>query len=166
MSHSPGNSHCFTRREFLSVSGASALSLANLRPADAVTPPAQQTSPVSPTASLFPKNFLWGAATSAYQIEGAGREDGKGLSVWDEFVRKPGKIHDGETGDVACDFYHRYAEDIAHMRDMGLTAFRFSISWPRVLPDGTGSVNQKGIDFYSRLVDALLSAGIAPVATL
>ena len=159
-------SHDFTRREFLSVSGASALSLANLRPAEAVTQPARQTSPASPTASPFPKNFRWGASTSAYQIEGAAREDGKGLSVWDDFAHKPGKIHDGQTGDVACDFYHRYAEDIAHMRDMGLTAFRFSISWPRVLPDGVGSVNQKGIDFYSRLVDALLAAGIAPVATL
>ena len=156
----------FTRREFLSVSGASALSLASLRSPDIVTHPTHQTSPVSPTASPFPKNFLWGASTSAYQIEGAAREDGKGLSVWDDFAHKSGKIHDGETGDVACDFYHRYAEDIAHMRDMGLTAFRFSVSWPRVLPEGTGSVNQRGLDFYSRLVDALLAAGIAPVATL
>ncbi|MFI5125542.1 MAG: glycoside hydrolase family 1 protein, partial [Candidatus Acidiferrales bacterium] len=166
MPHSPGNSYCFTRREFLSVSGASALSLANLRPADAATHPTQQTSPVSPTASPFPKDFLWGASTSAYQIEGASREDGKGLSVWDDFAHKPGKIHDGQTGDVSCDFYHRYAEDIAHMRDMGLTAFCFSISWPRILSEGTGSVNQKGIDFYSHFVDALLDAGIVPVATL
>ncbi|MGH9732850.1 MAG: family 1 glycosylhydrolase, partial [Candidatus Acidiferrales bacterium] len=112
-------SHDFTRREFLSVSGASALSFANLPPAGAPTHPARQTSPVLPTASLFPKNFLWGASTSAYQIEGAAREDGKGLSVWDDFAHKPGKIHDGETGDIACDFYHRYAEDIAHMREMG-----------------------------------------------
>ena len=159
-------SHDFTRREFLSVSGASALSLASLHPGGTVTHPAQQPSPVSPTASQFPKDFLWGASTSAYQIEGAAREDGKGLSVWDVFAHKPGKIHDGETGDVACDFYHRYAEDIAHMRELGLTAFRFSISWPRVLPDGAGSVNQKGLDFYSRLVDALLAADIAPIATL
>ncbi|HKV27525.1 MAG TPA: GH1 family beta-glucosidase [Candidatus Acidoferrales bacterium] len=159
-------SHNFTRREFLSVSGASALSLTGLRSAEAVQPPAAQTSSGAPIASPFPKNFLWGASTSAYQIEGGAREDGKGLSVWDGFVQKPGKIADGQTGDVACDFYHRYAEDIARMREMGLAAFRFSVSWPRVLPGGVGSVNQKGIDFYSRLVDALLAAGIAPVATL
>ncbi|MGH9729557.1 MAG: GH1 family beta-glucosidase [Candidatus Acidiferrales bacterium] len=163
-------SHDFTRREFLSVSGASAFALANLRAANAATHllknPIAQASSASPTPSPFPKNFLWGASTSAYQIEGAAREGGKGLSVWDEFVQQPGKIRDGQTGDVACDFYHRYAEDIAHMRDMGLTAFRFSISWTRVLPEGVGSANQKGIDFYSRLVDALLAAGIAPVVTL
>jgi len=158
--------HNFTRREFLSVSGASAFSLANLRLAQGA--PTSQTSPApgAQTTPPFSKDFLWGAATSAYQIEGAAREDGKGLSVWDEFVRKPGKIRDGQTGDVACDFCHRYAEDVAHMGEMGLTAFRFSISWPRVLPGGTGAVNQKGLDFYSRLVDALLAAGIAPVATL
>ena len=157
-------SHNLTRREFLSVSGASALSLPHLRVAEAA--PTSQTSSGEQTTPPFSKDFLWGAATSAYQIEGAAREDGKGVSVWDEFVRKPGKIRDGQKGDVACDFYHRYAEDILHMRDMGLTAFRFSLSWPRVLPEGTGSVNQKGLDFYSRLVDALLAAGIAPIATL
>src|SRR5579859_843071 len=132
----------FTRREFLSVSGASALSLANLRFGDAAQP-SPQISPASQTNSPFPRDFLWGAATSAYQIEGAAREDGKGPSVWDEFAHKPGKILDGQTGDFACDFYHRYAEDVAHMRDMGLTAFCFSISWPRVLSNGTSSVNQK-----------------------
>ncbi|HEV2615979.1 MAG TPA: family 1 glycosylhydrolase, partial [Candidatus Acidoferrales bacterium] len=171
MTRSRSISHDFTRREFLSASGASALALTNLRPADAtLTHPAEnpigQASLAPPAVSSFPKNFLWGASTSAYQIEGAAREDGKGLSVWDEFVQQPGKIRDGQTGDVACDFYHRYAEDIAHMRGMGLTAFRFSVSWTRVLPEGVGSVNQKGIDFYSRLVDALLAAGIVPVVTL
>jgi len=164
MTRAGSGSDGFTRREFLSVSAGSALSLASLGLPDAVPTPRMPVAPQ--TASPFPKEFFWGASTSAYQIEGAAREDGKGPSVWDEFAHKPGKIRDGQTGDVACDFYHRYAEDISRMRDMGLTAFRFSISWPRVLPDGTGSVNQKGIDFYSRLVDALLAAGIAPVATL
>ncbi len=116
--------------------------------------------------SGFPKNFAWGAATSAYQVEGAAREDGKGLSIWDALCRKPGAIRDGATGDVACDHYHRYAEDVALMRQVGLRAYRFSISWPRVLPGGTGAVNIKGLDFYDRLVDALLDAGIAPWPTL
>src|SRR6185437_9125219 len=123
MTRSRNISHHFTRREFLSASGASALVLKNLRPADAaLTHPAEnpigQASLASPTASPFPKNFLWGASTSAYQVEGAAREDGKGLSVWDEFVLQRGKIRDGQTADIACDFYHRYTEDIAHMRGM------------------------------------------------
>ena len=114
----------------------------------------------------FPDGFLWGAATAAYQIEGAWDEDGKGPSIWDTFVRLPGKIRSGETGDVACDHYHRWCEDVALMRELGLGAYRFSVSWPRILPEGRGRVNRAGLDFYSRLVDALLEARVAPVVTL
>jgi beta-glucosidase len=114
----------------------------------------------------FPKDFVWGAATSAYQIEGAFDADGRGESIWDRFCRTPGKVEDGATGDVACDHFHRWREDVALMKDLGLQAYRFSISWPRVLPEGRGTVNEKGLDFYSRLVDALLEAGITPFATL
>lgn len=114
----------------------------------------------------FPQNFLWGAATAAYQIEGAWKEDGKGESIWDRFSHTPGKIENGGTGDVACDHYHRWSEDIALMKSLGLLAYRFSIAWPRLLPAGRGQVNQAGLDFYSRLVDGLLAAGITPLATL
>jgi beta-glucosidase len=119
-----------------------------------------------PTEERFPDDFLWGAATSAYQIEGAPLADGAGPSIWHRFVRTPGRVHNGETGDVACDHYHRYPEDVALMRELGLTTYRFSISWSRILPEGTGRVNQGGLDFYRRLVDELLAAGIAPNATL
>ncbi len=114
----------------------------------------------------FPPSFVWGAAAASYQIEGAAYEDGKGLSVWDMLCKKPGAIWQGQTGDVACDHYHRYREDVALMREIGLPAYRFSISWPRVLPEGTGNVNAAGLGFYDRLVDELLAAGIAPYATL
>jgi beta-glucosidase len=114
----------------------------------------------------FPRDFLWGAATASYQIEGAWQEDGKGESVWDRFTHTPGKIKTGETGDVACDHFHRFAADVALMRALKLQAYRFSISWPRVLPQGKGAVNPKGLDFYSRLVDALLAAGLTPLVTL
>ncbi|KAA3643528.1 MAG: beta-glucosidase [Chloroflexi bacterium] len=114
----------------------------------------------------FPKDFLWGAATASYQIEGAWNEDGKGESIWDRFSHTPGKVDNGDTGDVACDHYHRWQEDIVLMKDISLQAYRFSISWPRVLPSGHGEINQKGIDFYSQLVDALLEAGIEPYVTL
>jgi beta-glucosidase len=114
----------------------------------------------------FPADFVWGAATAAYQIEGAATEDGRGESVWDRFAATPGKVRNGDTGAVACDFYHRYPEDVALMRELGLDAFRFSISWPRVIPDGRGKVNQAGLDFYDRLVDELLANGIKPFATL
>jgi len=114
----------------------------------------------------FPDSFIWGTATSAYQIEGAWQEDGKGPSIWDTFAHTPGNIQDRSTGDTAADFYHRWPEDVALMRSLGLQAFRFSISWPRVLPEGTGRVNPAGLDFYDRLVDGLLAAGIQPVVTL
>ncbi len=114
----------------------------------------------------FPPGFLWGSATASYQIEGAWQADGKGESIWDRFSHTPGKILNGDTGDVACDHYHRWREDIALMRDLGLRAYRFSIAWPRVLPTGYGRVNPAGLDFYSRLTDGLLEAGIRPFVTL
>ncbi len=114
----------------------------------------------------FPDNFIWGVATSAYQIEGAWNEDGKGVSIWDKFCRIPGKIVGGATGDVAADHYHRWLEDIKLIVQLGVRAYRFSISWSRILPEGTGRVNQKGLDFYERLVDALLKNGIEPYVCL
>lgn len=114
----------------------------------------------------FPEGFQWGTATAAYQIEGAWNEDGKGLSIWDTFCRVPGAIKNGDTGDVACDHYHLYPQDVALMKDLGFQAYRFSISWPRILPKGTGEVNRAGFDFYDRLIDELLKAGIEPYVTL
>ena len=114
----------------------------------------------------FPAEFVWGAATAAYQIEGAANEDGRGESVWDRFCSTPGKVRNGDSGAIACDFYHRYRDDIALMRELGLDAFRFSIAWPRILPEGRGRVNQAGLDFYDKLVDELLGNGIAPYVTL
>jgi beta-glucosidase len=115
---------------------------------------------------IFPADFLWGSATSAYQIEGAWNEDGKGESIWDRFVHRPYTVLHGDSGDVACDHYHRMPEDVTLMRDLGLQSYRFSISWPRILPQGRGAVNGKGLDFYDRLVDHLLAADILPNATL
>ena len=117
-------------------------------------------------AQPFPADFAWGFAASAYQIEGAAAEDGRGPSIWDTFSRQPGAIADGSTGDVACDHYHRYPEDVRLMADLGARAYRFSISWSRVLPTGTGGVNQRGLDFYGRLVDELLGAGVQPLINL
>jgi beta-glucosidase len=114
----------------------------------------------------FPDGFLWGAATAAYQIEGAAGADGKGASIWDTFSHTPGKVHHGETGDVACDSYHRYPEDIALLKRLGAGAYRFSLSWPRIQPTGRGPANAKGLDYYSRLIDALLAAGVEPAVTL
>ena len=114
----------------------------------------------------FPTTFLWGAASASYQIEGAWNEDGKGESIWDRFSHTPGKIAQGDTGDVACDHYHRSQEDIALMRSLGVKAYRFSTSWPRVLPNGRGPLNSRGLDFYDRLVDSLLAADIEPFLTL
>ena len=114
----------------------------------------------------FPKNFVWGAATSAYQIEGAAGADGRGPSIWDEFCRRPGAVRQGASGDMACDHYHLYLQDVALMQGLGLQAYRFSVSWPRVLPCGMGAVNEAGLDFYDRLTDGLLAAGITPYVTL
>ncbi|MEQ7215640.1 glycoside hydrolase family 1 protein [Enterococcus asini] len=116
--------------------------------------------------SKFPKDFLWGSASAAYQVEGAWDEDGKGPSVWDEFVRIPGKTFKGTNGDLAVDHFHRYQEDIALMKEQGLKAYRFSVAWTRIFPEGRGEVNQAGLDFYIRLVDELIENGIEPVLTL
>jgi beta-glucosidase len=119
-----------------------------------------------PENSSFPSDFLWGAATASYQIEGAAHEDGRGESVWDRFCATPGKVRNGDSGEQACDFYHRYPQDVVLMRELGIDAFRFSIAWPRVLPTGRGPINQAGLDFYDRLVDELLAHEIEPFATL
>jgi beta-glucosidase len=116
--------------------------------------------------SSFPSDFVWGAATASYQIEGAAHEDGRGESVWDRFCATPGKVRGGDNGDVACDFYHRYRDDVKLMTQLGIDAFRFSIAWPRVVPQGRGKVNEAGLDFYDRLVDELLANEIEPFATL
>jgi beta-glucosidase len=117
-------------------------------------------------ASRFPKGFIWGAATSSYQIEGAWQADGKGESIWDRFSHTPGKVSRDENGDVATDHYSRWQEDIGLMKQIGIGSYRFSISWPRILPEGTGKVLDAGLDFYSKLVDGLLEEGIAPMVTL
>ena len=116
--------------------------------------------------SSFPSDFVWGAATASYQIEGAAHEDGRGESVWDRFCATPGKVRGGDNGDVACDFFHRYPDDVKLMNELGLDAFRFSVAWPRIIPNGRGEVNQAGLDFYDRLVDELLAHEIEPFATL
>jgi beta-glucosidase len=114
----------------------------------------------------FPAEFLWGAATASYQIEGAVAEAGRGESIWDRFSHTPGAIENDDTGDVACDHFHRWREDLDLMQQVGLRAYRFSIAWPRIYPDGASTLNQRGLDFYSRLVDGLLERGISPMATL
>src|SRR5262245_58679822 len=114
----------------------------------------------------FPDNFAWGVATAAYQIEGGATEDGRGQSIWDTFSHTPGRVSNGHTGDVACDHYHRWREDITLMRQLGLTAYRFSVAWPRIFPDGLAEPNAAGLDWYERLVDTLLEAGIEPWVTL
>jgi len=121
---------------------------------------------VSNKKLVFPKDFIWGAATASYQIEGAWNADGKGESIWDRFSHTPGKVDNGDTGDIACDHYHRWREDVALMKELGLKAYRFSVAWPRLLPEGRGKLNQAGIDFYDHLVDALLEAKIEPYLTL
>ncbi|AGZ41168.1 GH1 family beta-glucosidase [Actinoplanes friuliensis] len=114
----------------------------------------------------FPSSFVWGVSTAAYQIEGAVGEDGRGRSIWDTFAHTPGRVRNGDTGDVACDHYHRFAEDVGLIAELGVDAYRFSIAWPRVQPDGSGSFNAKGLDFYDRLVDELGARGIAAMPTL
>ena len=117
-------------------------------------------------ANGFPAGFLWGSATASYQVEGAYQEDGRGMTIWDTFSHTPGKVANGDTGDIADDFYHLYKQDIALMKDMGLKTFRFSVAWSRVFPNGTGTPNPKGLDFYHRMIDSLLEAGIAPYCTM
>jgi beta-glucosidase len=150
-----------SRRTFLELSAATS----TLGPLLA-SPTAVAANVPAPHGGGFPAGFLWGTATAAYQIEGAATEDGRGPSVWDTFCRKPGAVFEGQTGDVACDHYHRWREDISLLKHLGVNAYRFSVSWTRVLPQGRGSVNGKGLDFYDRLTDGLLAARITPMCTL
>lgn len=123
-------------------------------------------NPLPSSSSSFPREFAWGVATAAPQIEGAADTDGKGPSIWDVFARRPGAVHNGDTLDVACDHYHRYEADLDLMASLGAKHYRFSIAWPRIMPDGTGAVNRRGLDFYHRLIDAMLARGITPWATM
>jgi beta-glucosidase len=159
------------RRSFLKnsmIAGGALLAGKKLAALETAARPqvAGAVSPAEIAAARFPKDFLWGTATSSYQVEGAWNADGKGESIWDRAAHTPGKIRDGSNGDVACNQYHHYKEDIAIMKRLNMKSFRFSTSWPRVLPNGTGQVNQKGLDYYSRLADALLEAGIRPFCTI
>jgi beta-glucosidase len=161
------------RREFMVASAAASLASISAGPgarrtARAATPPAPapKGAPGGAKAAAFPDDFVWGAAAAAYQIEGAAAEDGKGPSVWDMFCKREGAIWKGQSGDVACDHYHRYKEDVALLKAVGVKAYRLSVSWPRVMPEGTGAVNAKGLAFYDRLIDELLKAGIVPYVTL
>src|SRR5947209_6410740 len=152
----------FSRRYFGKLAAAVAASSA--LPVEKVL--AEPAAPAAASNRSFPKGFLWGSATASYQVEGAVHEDGRGTSIWDTFSHTKGKTFNGETGDVADDSYHRYPEDIALMKSLGLKACRFSVAWPRIFPNGTGQPNQKGIDFYRRFTEALLAAGIQPFCTL
>jgi beta-glucosidase len=154
----------FSRRHFAKLAGLSALGMA-------ATPAKSQNKEAKPALdrhapASFPDGFLWGTATSAYQIEGAVNEDGRGRSIWDTFSHTPGKIEDHSNADRANEHYHRYKEDVRLIKELGVKAYRFSIAWPRVFPEGTGAPNPKGLDFYDRLLDELLANGIEPFATL
>jgi len=150
----------FSRRRFAKLAGLAGLGM--------FSPAAAQNSKaiVTPASASFPNGFVWGTATSAYQIEGAVNEDGRGPSIWDIFSHTPGKIGDNTNADRANDHYHRYKEDVGLIKDLGARAYRFSVAWPRVFPNGDGAPNPKGLDFYNRLVDELLAQGIEPYATL
>ena len=159
------------RRQLLSQSLALAGSAAFSRYArafpHALIPEGGTAMPaIDVSGARFPANFMWGSATASYQVEGAWQEDGKGPSIWDTFAHTVGKVKGSDTGDVACDSYHRYKEDIAIMKRLNLKSARFSIAWTRIQPTGTGAVNQKGLDFYRRYVDALLEAGLRPMCTV
>jgi beta-glucosidase len=151
-----------SRRDLIKLASAGALA------ANSATPASAKTSADAGPSALqnFPKGFLWGTATSAYQIEGAWDADGKGESIWDRFTHTAGKIRSGDTGDAALDHYHRYKDDVQSIKALGAKTYRFSISWPRVFPQGTGQPNPKGLDFYERLTDELLANDIEPFATL
>jgi beta-glucosidase len=152
----------FSRRHFTRLAGLSALGAATTASQDR----GAAAAPDRHAPARFPKDFLWGTATSAYQIEGAVHEDGRGPSIWDTFSHTPGKVDDDANGDRANDHYHRYKEDVGLIATLGAKAYRFSIAWPRIFPDGAGTPNPKGIDFYDRLVDELLKRGVEPFATL
>src|ERR671918_3217651 len=157
----------FSRRQFGRLAGWSAFGLPMLSAKSSTAQSDQATGTQNQRpSSNFPSGFLWGTATSAYQVEGAVNEDGRGPSIWDRFAHMPGTISDRSNGDNATDHYRLYKQDIQIMKSLGAKAYRFSIAWPRVFPDGTGSANPKGLDFYYRLVDELLANGIEPFATL
>src|SRR5262245_30862119 len=138
------------RRQFVMATAGSALAAAAATPTASAQPPAKEQPAAAPGAAReFPKGFFWGTATSAYQIEGAWNEDGKGPSIWDTYAHTKGNIKNDDTGDVANDHYHRYKEDVKLMKDLGATAYRFSICWPRIFPEGVGQPNAKGLNFYS-----------------
>jgi beta-glucosidase len=155
----------FSRRDFARVLGASgaALSLARISSAASLAP---GSIAASGATRSFPDGFLWGSATASYQVEGAVHEAGRGPSIWDTFSHTPGKVHNGDTGDVADDYFHRYKQDIQLMKSLGLKSCRFSVAWTRIFPTGTGKPNPQGLDFYRRMTDALLEAGIQPFCTL
>src|SRR5262245_44911969 len=153
----------FSRRSLAKLAGLAGFGM--ITPAAAQNSQALAAADRSASAS-FPSGFIWGTATSAYQIEGAVNEDGRGPSIWDTFSHTPGKIGDNSTADRANDHYHRYKEDVGLIRDLGAKAYRFSIAWPRVFPNGDGVPNPKGLDFYNRLLDELLANGIEPYGTL
>ena len=158
----------FSRRAFTRLLGATAATTATLPfvPGSSSLTPSASAQSTSSSGRSFPQGFLWGSATASYQVEGAVKEEGRGPSIWDTFSHTPGKTHNGDTGDVADDHFHLYKEDIALMKNLGLTVYRFSIAWSRVFPQGTGAPNPKGLDFYNRMLDSLLEAGIAPYCTL
>ncbi|HEY7225809.1 MAG TPA: GH1 family beta-glucosidase [Micromonosporaceae bacterium] len=155
-----------SRRRLLSTTATLAVGVPVLAACERRDANPAPSATVAPQGLTFPPGFVWGAATSAYQIEGAAAEDGRGPSIWDTFSHQPGTIVDGSTGDIACDHYHRWAGDLDLMRDLGIRSYRFSIAWPRIMPTGRGDVNSKGLDFYKRLVEGLHERGIAPMATL
>jgi beta-glucosidase len=166
-----------SRRTFAKIAGTAAVLSSTAPPSfgSPAEPPAASGPTAGPLASSqagggqgrqFPPGFLWGTATASYQAEGAAKEDGRGPSIWDTFSHTPGKVANNDTGDVSTDHYHRYKEDVQLMKSLGCKAYRFSIAWPRIFPEGTGAPNPKGLEFYSRLVDELLANGIQPFATL
>lgn len=150
----------FSRRDFTKSAILSGIMLGGNKTGQSAELPRK----LSPSA--FPQDFLWGTATAAYQVEGATREDGRGISIWDEYTHGEGNTFHGDTGDIATDSYHRYREDIRLLKGLGVNAHRFSVAWPRILPNGSGAVNQKGIDFYKRFIDELLANNIKPICTL
>jgi beta-glucosidase len=157
------------RRSFLAKTSAWAAAAALPKLSNASTIPTLDSASEQGSMSgqiAFPKDFLWGSATASYQVEGAWNIDGRGESIWDRYSHTPGNVKGGWTGDVACDNYHRYPEDIALMKQMNLRSYRYSIAWPRIQPSGSGAANQKGVDFYKRLTDAVLGAGMRPLVTL
>jgi len=163
--------HKISRRTLARLLGGSATALSLTAKASAATlaalfAPSGSAAETGPPARNFPQGFLWGSATASYQVEGAVQEAGRGPTIWDTFSHTPGTTHHGDTGDVADDFFHRYKADIQLMKELGLRSFRFSVAWSRVFPTGTGQPNPQGLDFYQRMIDALLQAGIAPFCTL